>query len=91
MSTRASLIYRDEPSLHIYQELLDNTVHVEVDRAGVLIDVVIMSFDEWMSLGLPKESIRLQSAAEHQMQPTDGTPCRDCGMVSGHLWSCKLG
>ena len=75
MSTRASLIYRDEPSLHIYQELLDNTVHVEVDRAGVLVDVVIMSYDEWVSLGLPKECVRLQSAAEQSVQRT----CAKCG------------
>lgn len=70
MSTKASLIYDNEKGLHIYQELLDNTVHVEVERAGMFVDVEIMSFPEWVSLGLPKQSVdmaerrRTQDAAD---------------------------
>jgi uncharacterized protein YuzE len=61
MSTRASLIYREEPDLHIYQELMDDTIHIEVDRDGILVNVEIMSYDEWVSLGLLKECVRLES------------------------------
>jgi len=53
MSTRASIIYSHKFGLHIYQELLDNTVHVEVERVGLSVDVVLCTYDEWVAAGCP--------------------------------------
>ena len=53
MSTRASIIYSQKFGLHIYQELLDDTVHIEVERNGVSVDVVLGTFDEWVAAGCP--------------------------------------
>lgn len=64
MSTKVTLIYRDEPSLHIYHELLDDTIHIEIDRGGVLVDAEIMSWNEWVSLGLPNKAVHLQDGKQ---------------------------
>jgi hypothetical protein len=58
MSTRASLIYDSINELHIYQELINNTVHIEIEKDGILVDVNIMPFEKWVSLGLPPNNIK---------------------------------
>ena len=56
MSTRAGLVYpKDgEGSWGFYHELLDNTVHFEINAASVHIDIELMPFDQWVELGFPK-------------------------------------
>ncbi len=54
MSTRATIWYSDEN--HIYIELLDNTIHIEHEKGGVLVDVEIMPFEKWVELGFPKKT-----------------------------------
>lgn len=53
MSTRASLIYSHTFGLHIYQELLDSTVHVEIDGNGLSINAIIGTYEEWVTAGHP--------------------------------------
>lgn len=53
MSTRASIIYKPERGIHIYEELLDGTVCLEAERDGSTINVLLMKVDEWIDLGLP--------------------------------------
>ena len=53
MSTRASIIYDEKSGVHIYDELLDDNVYIEVEREGVEINIKIMPFNEWVKLGLP--------------------------------------
>lgn len=53
MSTKASLIYDSAKGFHFYQELLDNTVHIEIETSSILVDAEIMPFEQWVGLGLP--------------------------------------
>ena len=55
MSTRASLIYPPDGqgSWGFYLELLDDTVHFEINTAGVSIDIELMPISQWQELGFP--------------------------------------
>ena len=53
MSTRASIIYNEKNNIHIYHEMIDDTVCLEVNRAGIEINVMLMPLSEWLELGLP--------------------------------------
>jgi hypothetical protein len=44
MSTRASIYFDSESGIHIYQELLDNKVYIEL---------AIMTTEKWIRLGFP--------------------------------------
>lgn len=50
MSTKASIYYNGESNVHIYIELLDDMVHIETAKAGVVVDVEIMPRKLWVSL-----------------------------------------
>jgi hypothetical protein len=68
MSTRGTIIYNDAKGLHIYQELLDDTIHIEVTRAGMLIDIELMPLSEWVSLGLPTRDTQTGKEARGSKQ-----------------------
>ena len=53
MSTRASIICDDKRGIHIYHEMIDDTVHIEVWRNGIEINIDLMPISEWLALGLP--------------------------------------
>lgn len=54
MSTRASVIYNEKNGVHIYMEMNDNNnIYLEVEKEGVEIICKLMSFDEWVAMGLP--------------------------------------
>ena len=55
MSTRASIFYKNEEDkeYHIYIEMLDNTICIELHRSGMTVVAEIMTLDEWRNLGLP--------------------------------------
>jgi hypothetical protein len=42
-----------EGSWGFYLELLDNTVHFEINTAGVSIDIEMMPLAQWRALGFP--------------------------------------
>jgi len=50
MSTRASICY-DNNGLHIYEELLDGYVYLEMDKGDISINVKLMKKSAWMDLG----------------------------------------
>jgi len=52
MSTRATIIYNEENGVHIYQDLLDGQVYLEIDREGSWLIVRLMTVKEWLALGL---------------------------------------
>ena len=53
MSTRASIIYNEKNGIHIYIELNDNDIYLEVEKEGIEIICKLMSYDEWVAIGLP--------------------------------------
>jgi hypothetical protein len=63
MSTRASIIYDEETGLHIYEEMLDHNVHLEIEKEGIEVNVVLMSLEAWGALGLPLYYVDKKKAA----------------------------
>lgn len=47
MSTRSSIFYDEEKGIHIYYELLDGTVCLEFEKSAIVVNIVLMSADEW--------------------------------------------
>jgi hypothetical protein len=55
------LWYTEE--IHIYQELLDDLVYIELERNGVLVNFKLMTMDEWRKL--TKTTIRAVDTHVH--------------------------
>ena len=79
MSTRASLVYpkEGEGSWGFYLELLDDTVHFEINTAGVSIDIELMPISQWQALGFPNRFAAPNTASTGQERAATAHP--DCG------------
>ena len=62
MSTRASLYYTD--NVHIYQELLDEHVYVEVTKDEITINFKLMTWDEWIGVRGVMQAERIKDAIQ---------------------------
>lgn len=80
MSTRASLFYKD--NIHVYEELLDRTVHVEFQTQGAEVDIEIMTKEEWRKL--MKGEWKPEDSCNHVWLASthngDTAVCSKCGL-----------
>lgn len=77
MSTRASIVYHEASGVHIFQELLENSVCLEISREGINLLVELMPVEEWQALGLQPEVA--QRSVEHHPQYNGVDICKSCG------------
>jgi hypothetical protein len=56
-STKAILIQSLDHTFVIYIELMDATVRLSINRAGIAVDVKLMTVAEWNRFGLPNRYI----------------------------------
>lgn len=53
MSTKASILYDDKRGIHIYEELLDGNIYIQICRNEMCIQICLMSVKDWIALGMP--------------------------------------
>jgi hypothetical protein len=51
MSTRSTIAYNER--IHIYYEMLDNTIHIKAHDEQIDLDLKLMTREEWEKSGLP--------------------------------------
>lgn len=66
MSTRCTVLYDVGAGYHIYQECNDDCIHIEIERPGIVVDVVLMAVAQWRALGFPVTNTRIIPERERE-------------------------